>query len=168
MGWGNMIDSSVVDHIITYPSLALTTFMVVYKGLPKFLELYIASQESLRKDLLHRIVSLEELLASERAECAEKIDRLWARIEKMRLLVVKYMVVKTDANSPTAGQPIQSNLNRAYGDGDTELPADIHDLLAELQVPFDSTDTGDGLGIVPLPKSTSPAVASEAKGGPKV
>src|SRR4051812_32810613 len=100
-----------ISHSVTWASLAATTFMVVFKGLPKFLEIYTAAQESLRKSLSHRVDTLEKTLKEERADCERKLQVLWERIEKMRLIIVRRV-----AANPANGRQLEGQFKHAFGD----------------------------------------------------
>lgn len=155
-----MSASDIIGQSVTYASLAATTFMVVFKGLPKFLEIYTAAQESLRKDLTHRVELLETMLKTERTECEAKIRVLWDRIEKMRLIIVRRV-----AANPANGQTLEGQLKHAYGD---PFLGEMSELLRELEVPLEGTGVDWGSRIVQDQKSAAPASTSEANGGPKV
>lgn len=121
------VNAQAVGTVVSYLSMAAIVFTVVYKGLPKFLEIYIAAQENIRRDLQRRVELLEGTLSTERRECEEKISNLWLRIEKMRQ-IVNHLLVNRQVNlTDTEVSPISGILHRAY-----DLPPEIAAAVEEM------------------------------------
>jgi uncharacterized coiled-coil protein SlyX len=108
---------------VGYASTAVVVLSVVFKGLPKFIELYTLAQESIRRSLEDRVSVLEGKLDTEREECNAKVDKLWQRIERMRQ-VINHLIVRV---GDTDTKPLSGVLHRAY-----DIPPDLDQLLNDL------------------------------------
>jgi hypothetical protein len=130
---------------VGYVSTAVVVLAVIFKGLPRFIELYTLAQESIRKTLLEEVASLKKELATERLGCAEKIAELWDRIENMRQ-IINHLVVRSDSKELT---PIGGAINRAFN-----TPQDMTELLGQLNAPFPSHPDVPSLEVPPIEPGT--------------
>lgn len=122
---------------VGYVSTAVVILAILFKGLPRFIELYTLAQESIRHSLIEEVKTLKKELADERASCAHKIANLWDRIEDMRQ-IINHLVVRHNTAEVT---PIGSIINRVYN-----TPEDMTDLLERLNAPRpDQSEAKDGL-----------------------
>lgn len=137
-------DVQAIGTATGYVSMAAIVFIVVWKGLPKFLEIYTAAQENIRRDLQKRVETLESALKTERKECEEKVSNLWTRIEKMRQIVNHLLANRQVHLSGVDLNPMAGILNQAYS---------IPDLPPHIQAAVEEMNQMPGTGDLPPPPS---------------
>jgi uncharacterized coiled-coil protein SlyX len=112
----------------SYVSIAVIVAITFYKGLPRFIDIYIAAQENIRRDLSARVKDLETTIDTERKECAEKIENLWDRIEKMRQIVNHLLANRAvTLPPPHTLNPMAHILDQSF-----QLPAEIAAAVEEM------------------------------------